>query len=933
MIHLDCQTEYSFLRGFAPPSKWFERCVEVGASYIGFCDYVSTWGHVSFRDAPDGIEPLLGVQVPVVCKLDKTGNHALVSLLPKNGDLEPMYEAVSLAHKQVFYRPRLTWEQVQFLSGDCFVLVQVAHERDFEHITQDMFLALAPREGCILDWVNEFPTVATGAPCYPRHQDAAAFGLVQSVSEGARIGESTGGGLFLTNREEYTTQLANLGIEVKDEWFSNTQLIAEKATAKIRRAKLPAIDGPSLELLAREGAANRGCDIESGPYADRLRAELQVIHDCGFEDYFKFVADVCQWARERMLVGPGRGSSGGSLVCYLLGITNVDPIVHGTLFERFLDPSRKDLPDIDIDFPDQAREDVFNYLQQRYGADHVARLGTITRLGGASAINDTARAFQIPFTATRDIKKELGGRSLVEFFKDPPDHLKPVLRDHPDISKAAWLEGVPRNTGKHAAGVCIAAEPVSRFGVVDANGIISMDLYDAEKVGLLKLDALGLRTLSVLQDCCEQVGDLDLYGLPLDDPEVYSIFNSDAVTGVFQFEGYAVRGLLRQMEVEKFDDICALTSLARPGPLVGGAAANYVQRRSGNAKWNYRLPSLQPILGDTFGTIVYQEQVMQIAHDLCGFTGPEVNKLRKAIGKKDHSALAGLRKKFVDALGKEGKVLWDEIAEFGSYAFNKSHAVAYSMLSYYCAYFKRYHPLEFCLAQLRNGIDDEKAKALLREAENAGHKFVPFDPYTSEVDWSIQDGVLVGGYTSVRGIGRKFAEKLVEFRDWSESDAWVDELTESQRAKIFRPDNTPWHEMSRFERIYGALYENPQGFRSGALPKGALGPIYRIDELPGEKGTYTFLGKLKRRQLREKKNSDGKVIGEFCNVYFEDDTGTVGCTISTRKWDEFKWLLQAGYDEQDFIVKGSDINGDGRTWLFVDNLIPLDGKIGEGEKS
>ena len=904
MIHLDAKTGYSFMRGFGSPEQYLQRLRDIGGTTLGICDYASTWGHVPFAQVFKDVKLLLGVQLPVCQQLEKDPRHGLVSLIAKS-DVSVIYNALSLAHEQTYYRPRLTWEQVRSLQDDCFIILNECALADLgEWAKIKGFVALPPRLSLNHRLTEEFDCVATGSPVYPKLEDREGFELVQAISDRSRIGEAGGGGLHMTSKGEYRAALSNLGITTKDAWFETAEEIAAACTARIPRSSLPKIDGPSLEDLARKGAADRGIDITSGPYGDRLAREFAVIRSQGFEDYFLMVADVVTWAKEQMLVGPGRGSSGGSLVCYLLGITEVDPLVHHTLFERFLDPGRSDLPDIDVDFPDVQREQVFEYLKSKYGPNHVARLGTVSKFGGKSAINDTCRAYNVPYTVMRDVAKAYEDGPLSEFFRNPPDHIKGTLDEYPLIAQAALLEDHPRHSGVHAAGVCISADDVHRYGSLDRNGIISLDLKNAEQVGMLKLDALGLRTLSVLQDCCELANTSNLYSLRTDDAQVYSVFNEDRVTGVFQFEGHAVRQLMKQMPVEKFDDLCALTSLARPGPLYGGAADLYIKRRAGDTEYDARFACLE----STYGVIVYQEQAMEIAKLVGGLDDVEVNAFRKAVGKKDPAALATYAKHFV---GHED--LWDEICEFGGYAFNKSHAVAYSLLSYYCAYFKRYHPLEFALAQLRNGMDEDKAKELLREIESQGLDFTPFDPHTSEATWSIQGGKLVGGFDSVKGIGRKTAEKMVSLRTHK---AWLLDLTDSQRKKILSSYNTPWDDLSRFRKQYAHIYDDCRNHRSNALPRGISGPVLRIADLPGDKGTYTFLGRLKRRQLRESN-------GEFCNLYFEDDTGEIGCTIARKKWPGFKWILEDEYDGADFIVKGTDINGDGRNWLFIENIIKL----------
>jgi DNA polymerase III alpha subunit len=888
MIHLDAKTGYSFMRGFGTPNQWYERAKELGENKLGICDYASVWGHVPFAEI-FGENLLLGVQIPVCRALEKDPRHGLVSLIAKS-DVSVLYSALSLAHEQTYYRPRLTWKQVRGLADDCFILLNECALEDIQYWDDEIgYVALPPRLSLMHRLVDEYKCVATGSPVYPSPGDREGFELVQAISDKGRIGEIGGGGSFLMKKGEYDAALSNIGIASQDKWFANAEEIAASCTATISRSSLPKIDGPSLEVLTVQGAKNRKINIRSGPYADRLAREFEVIGSQGFEDYFLMVADVVSWAKQRMLVGPGRGSSGGSLVCYLLGITEVDPLVHNTLFERFLDPGRSDLPDIDIDFPDTRREEVFEYLRNKYGAARVARLGTVSKFGGKSAINDTCRAYNIPYTVMRDVAKAYEDGPLSEFFRNPPDHIKGTLDEYPLIAQAALLEDHPRHSGVHAAGVCISADDVHRYGSLDRNGIISLDLKNAEQVGMLKLDALGLRTLSLLQDCCLLTGTSDLYRLRTDDPHVYSVCNEDRVTGVFQFEGHAVRQLMKQMPVEYFDDLCALTSLARPGPLYGGAADLYIKRRSGEES----IPGeIHPCTESTFGLIIFQEQAMQIVKDVGGLDDAEVNAFRKAVGKKDPAALATYAQYFV---GKED--LWDEICEFGGYAFNKSHAVAYSLLSYYCAYFKAHHPLEFALAQLRNGMDEDKAKDLLRELEADGHEFIPFDPHISESTWSIQDGKLIGGFDSVKGIGKKTAEKMVSLRTHK---LWLLDLTDSQRKKVTADYNTPWDDLSRMRKKYANIYDDCRSHRSSALPSGIVGPVMRIADLPGSKGTYTFLGRLKKRQLRE-------TNGEFCNLFFEDDTGEVGCTIARRKWPGFKWLLEEEYDGADFVVKGTKV--------------------------
>jgi len=922
MIHLDAKTDFSMMRGFGTPSEWHTRALELGVGAFGIADYASTWGHIPFSKAFTDVKLLLGVQVPVVDKLFKDQKHALVTLIAKSDQgLQMIYERMTLAYQQRYYRPRLTWAQLGDLKGHVELIVNECSIGDFVDFEKLGFgyVAAQPSPGAMRHAFDEFPIVAAISPTFPEPKHREGYELIRSVADARPFGDGGGGGYHMLRRSELEAMWQQIGLEPKEEWFENAGKIADGCVARVQRASniKPRVED-TLDVLAAAGAKARGISLE-GAYGLRLQRELSIIRDKAFDDYFLFVADVVAWAKERMFVGPCRGSSGGSLLCYLLGITELDPLKYGTLFERFLDISRDDWPDIDIDFPDTKRDLVFEYLRDKYGEDHVARLGTISKFGGKSAINDTGKAVGLAYNVTRDVANGYEDGPLTKFFEAPPDSLKPVLDEHPAIKKASLLDGRSRHTGVHAAGVCVTNEPITHYGVVDHNGTLSMDMKVAEGNGLLKLDALGLRTLSVIEDCCEQADikpDL-LYRLSYDDDAVFGLFNRDHVTGVFQFEGTAVRTLMRQITVEKFDDLCALTSLARPGPLVGGAAANWTKRRSGEVDFEYAHSALEETTADTFGTIVYQEQAMAIVRSLGEFDDVEVNGFRRAVGKKDPVALGGYRGTFLDsAIDKMGEdeanELWDEMCEFGSYAFNKSHAVAYSMISYQCAYLKLHFPKEYAIAQLRNAASEEQGKALLRELVAEGHAIVPFDHRRSEADWSIQDGKLIGGFTAVKGVGHKTAATLMRIRE-EEGENWLDTLTPAQRDKLTKEFNTPWDDLNRRGKMYAHLYEAPD-------LHGIAGPILTLDMIPEERGNYCFIATLTRRQPRTK--DDGT---QFLNLYWEDDTGNAGSTISRFKYPTMGVALMEIPDAEgrDFLVRATIIN-DGRKWFFIDKFKELD---------
>jgi DNA polymerase III alpha subunit len=941
MINLSNRTDYSFLRGYGSPEQWLERCKAIGCTAFAVTDYVSTWGYVPFTKAfaGSGVNLIYGVQIPVCTLLDKDPKHSLITLLAKSDQgVKSIFDALTLAHKQTYYRPRLTWAQVAELQ-DVFVIVVDAYPSDYKSIAKVPGIAIglgAKRDHMFAFTKSEIPCVMFPTATFPSMEHREAFELVQ------RIGQHRDVPQHMLRLEDWRQSYADDWTQ----WATDAEGISAQCNATLHKATQLKVQRSLTTEWIAEKAKSRGLNITEGAYAERLRYELGVIQEKGLTDYFAFVADLCDWAKDRMFVGPGRGSSGGSLLCYILGITEVDPLVHGTLFERFIDVTRADWPDIDVDFPADRRDEIFAYLGEKYGSDHVARLGTLSLFGGKSAINDTGKACGVPYQVTRELGKFTEGStsSLRELF-DTHDECKAIVSANPGLAKATLIEDHPRHHGVHAAGVVVTNEPITSFGAVDRQGTLSLDLKQAESLNLIKMDALGLRTLSVIQAACDHIGmdPRDLYKLDLNDDKVFeAVFRSNAVTSIFQFEGHAVRGLLKSVSVDRFDDLCVLTSLARPGPLIGGAASRWVACRNGEASWD----SIHPDLDATFGTIVYQEQAMAIVRHLGGFDPASVNGFRKAVGKKDTEKLLGYRNAFIEGatekLGIEkAELLWDEMCEFGSYAFNKSHAVAYSTLSYMSAWLKTYYPAQFALANLKYSADEDHTKQMLRELN--GIRFVPFDAERSEATWSAQDGVLYGGFDSIIGIGIKTAKALVAKRDeWRaangyglyedrQDNAWLGTLTASQREKLTKQYNTPWHTLSYFKERYAALYEKPVEWRSEGVTAGFKGPIYVTADIPEEKGNYAFLGRIGRKQQRDKNSPEevAKRNGQkfatntyFINLTIQDDAGEVGATINRFKADQFSWLLQENLSGRDFFFRGNIIEN-GKRWIFIDNIVEL----------
>ena len=675
----------------------------------------------------------------------------------------------------------------------------------------------------------------------------------------------------------------------------------------------------TLRQMCVEGAKPREIDLSDPVYKARLDRELKLIADKDFEDYFYVIADMINYAKEHMLVGPARGSSAGSLVCYLIGITDIDPIEHDLLFERFIDITRADLPDIDIDFQDDRREMVFEYIRQKYGAEKVAHLGTVSRYKAKSTISEVAKELGIPAWEVNDLKGAIiersGGDSRAAFcildtFNDL-DIGRQILEKYPQMRVAADMENHARHNGVHAAGIIITEDPVSLYcSVSGQTGAAQIDKKDAEDLNLLKIDALGLRTLSVLQDVLDQIGwSRDkLLKHPLDDEKAFELLNDEKYAGIFQFEGYALQSLTRQMKVHNFEDIASITALARPGPLNSGGTTQYIKRKIGEKPVEYLHPMTEEITKVTYGVVVYQEQVMNIARDVGKLSWEDVSQLRKAMSKSlGEEFFDGYWQKFkVGAIENgidedQAQTIWKNINTMGSWAFNRSHAIAYGLVSYWCCVLKSRFPLEFAAACLRNVKDDDQGVRLLREVSKEGLGYKSYDKYRSGMNWSVQNGELIGGLIGIKGVGPKMAEDIINRRELKQP------LTPRQE-KLLDNGETPYDDIFECERSFWHIKADP-------LAHNIKTPIIEIQDLEADNpGTYVFFGKLKEKNLRDMneavnlaKRGGRKVDSNnlWLNMTFEDDTGPIISTVDRFKYNKLgKPIVEDGKIGDWYLIKG-----------------------------
>jgi len=902
---------------------------------------------------------------------------------------------------------------------------------------------------------------------------------------------------------------------------------------------------------------------------------LELIKQKKFEDYFYVIADLVNYAKKHMLVGPARGSSCGSLVCYLLGITDIDPIPYDLLFERFIDINREDLPDIDIDFQDDRRELVFSYLREKYGADKVARLGTVMRYKAKSAIDDVSRELSIPTWEVKDLKEAMiersSGDSRAQFcILDTFQSLeigKKTLEKYPELEAAGHMEGHARQSGQHAAGVLVTADPVYKYCSVDKKtGAAMIDKKDAEDLNMLKIDALGLRTLSVIQDTLDQIGWTrdKLLEHPMDDDAAFSVLTNGRFSGIFQFEGFALQNICRQMPIKRFEDIAAITALARPGPLTSGGTSEYVKRHNGEKEIEYVHESLKDYLGNTHGILIYQEQVLQISRNVGKLSWEDTSTLRKAMSKsfgKEYfdqfkvRFIAGAKENGIEE--KDSATIWDNMCTFGAWGFNKcmsgdtkvklaysnkelnqctiaelyekyvanpsswikqrksmpwlvsfdgssgkpqmaktihrngikscwkytfddgsevectrehkfiiegewkaikearigdkfvfikqtttpyvkkgfsskgkrygrcqegfptgennpsytngktkamdqfilankndscndcgkyhrrmeahhndfnegrdlpkdlawlcpschkkrhyahnrtkawdigyiptfrnlakvefvgeketydiempnihnfclenglvthnSHAVAYGLVSYWCCVLKAHFPLEYAAACLRNSKDEEQAKTLIRELVREGFKYKIFDREHSDKNWSVKDGILLGGLLNIKGVGQKMAEDIVKRR------ASGIALSPRQEKLLNNPE-TPYDHIFEAKEKFGHLYKDPEKYGL------SISPTEIVDVTDAEEKEYIIIGKLMTKNLRDLnevinvQKRGGRMLTshtEMLNFSISDDTGQLRCNIGRYDYPKIgKQIVEEGKIGDWYAFKG-----------------------------
>jgi DNA polymerase-3 subunit alpha len=757
--------------------------------------------------------------------------------------------------------------------------------------------------------------------------------------------------LFIQSRAEIEADFNEVGI-TRTDIYENTVEIANKIGEYDFNSNLDLLPVPKtnadkkLSEMASEGLKRLGLD-KNEVYTDRLNEELSVIKDKKFASYFLVVADMINWAKDNNIkVGPGRGSAAGSLVCYSLGITDVDPIKYDLLFFRFINPERNDFPDIDTDFEDRRRKEVKDYLKKKF--KHVASISTFTYFKDKGVVRDAARVFMVPL---QDVNRALKQVDTFEDFMESPN-TKEFRAKYPEVIwLAERLRGRIRSVGVHAAGVVVAKDDIRKYAPVESredaqdkvSGRIPVVAYDMDTVadiGLIKLDALGLKTLSVISDTLKSIKertgrDINLSELPLDDANVYKMLNEGYTKGIFQAEATPYTNLLIKMGVDKFEDLAASNALVRPGAMktVGDS---YIKRKQGQQDITYTHPIMKPFTENTYGVIIYQEQVMQACVHLGGMTWSEADKVRKIIGKKkDAREFDQFKDKFIDGASKhiskkQAETLWHMFEAHAGYSFNRSHAVAYSMLSYYTAWLKSYYPLEFMFSVLKNENDKDARTEYLIEAKRLGLKVLLPHVNESDVYFSLKDNAIRFGLAEVKYISDNIANKIIDARPFK-SYAEFTEVASKKGSGInsraiqalnsiggcaFKDNERSGNEKDNYYEYLGIPAFNLDGIPPRI--KAQARPIEDFDDL----GSFVMFGMVKSI-----KRGTG-----WARVELVDETGSIGLFHNEQTQIEpgQMYFILVGDNRISRYVKVSDINPDSED-LFVKYLYQKQYDLSEDE--
>ena len=839
-VHLHLHTEFSLLDGACRIKKLTERVKELGQEAVAITDHGVMYGVIDFYKAckAAGIKPIIGCEVYVaprtrfdkIHELDSEARHLVLLCRNEEGYRNLSY-MVSCAFTEGFYaKPRVDMELLRehcgglialsaclggeipkrLMAGDYEGAKQVALEM-WELFGEDgYYLELQDHDIPVQKQVNAgivrlheetgIPLVCTNDAHYLRQEDAEMQDILMCIQMGKTLDDP--GRMKFETDQFYLKSEAEMASLFPNypEALENTEKIADLCNLEFEFGKyhLPAFQLPEgftdseayFRKLCWDGFARRYPD-QPKAYAEQLEYEMDMIRKMGFVDYFLIVSDFIAYAKgNRIPVGPGRGSAAGAMVAYCLNITDLDPMKYNLYFERFLNPERVSMPDIDIDFCIRRRSEVIDYVNQKYGHDHVAQIVTFGTMLARGAIRDVGRVLNFPYAEVDALAKQVpttlhitleDALKLSKQLKDSYDHDERVKRL---IDTAMAIEGMPRNTSTHAAGVVITSQPVSHYVPLATNDGLPVTQYvmtTLEELGLLKMDFLGLRNLTILDDAVRMVQEkapgMKLSDIPENDPAVMNMLSEGRTSGVFQMESAGMTGVCVGLKPQTIEDLTAIIALYRPGPME--SIPRFIACKHNPEKISYKHPSLQNILSNTYGCIVYQEQVIQIFQQLAGYSLGQADMVRRAMSKKKLKDIERERAAFLHGDPQRGIVgcaangipegiaqsIYDEITDFANYAFNKAHAVCYAVVAYQTAWFKYHYPKEYMAALLTSVLDSsDKVAEYIAECKEWKLPVLPPDINQSQADFTAVEEGIRFGLVAVKGVGRNFINGLLEER-------------------------------------------------------------------------------------------------------------------------------------------------------------------------
>lgn len=834
-VHLHVHTEYSLLDGANRIKPLISRVKELGMKHIAITDHGNMFGVMDFYKVcrAEGINPVIGCEVYVAPRdrheqyeVEGTRYYHLILLAENNEGYRNLVQLVSRANTEgMYYKPRVDKELLRKYSKGLICLSAcIAGEVPAWIIRGDMFraekalqeyLEIFGRENYFIEIQNHgmpeekravdglialaakygLGLAATNDAHYLKREDSEFHEVLLCIQTGKTLADQNrmrffSDDFYLKTQEEMQGLFGSY-----PEALANTVKIAERCHVEFdfEHRHLPNFPLPEgltagayLRQLCEKYLPERYGHI-TGEVRERLDYELDVIHNMGFDSYFLIVWDFINYARSvNIPVGPGRGSAAGSIVAYALGITDLDPLAYDLLFERFLNPERVTMPDIDIDFCYVRREEVIDYVKKRYGDDHVSQIITFGTLKAKNAVRDVARAMGMSYAEGDRVVKLIpsGPKVTLQSVLDGVEEFRRLYEDDANVQRlvdmARRVEGLRRNCGKHAAGIVISRSPVTDYMpimIADGALVTQFEKDLVEELGLLKMDFLGLRTLTVLDDAVKNIKaardiDIDLRRIPHTDEKTCRMLCDGGTGAVFQMESAGMTRIMRDLKPEGFADLIPLVALYRPGPLGSGMVDDFIAGRHGEKEVEYLHPLLEPILRETFGVVLYQEQVMQIVQVLAGFSLGQADLLRRAMGKKKAAILMAQKENFLRGTRKKGiednlaNHIFELLEHFADYGFNKSHSAAYAWVAWQTAYLKANYPAEFMAAMLTSVMDNtDKVSQYIEQCRRMGIRILPPDINASLINFSVNGASIRFGLAAIKNVGEAALSVMVEERD------------------------------------------------------------------------------------------------------------------------------------------------------------------------